>query len=61
MGAREKYTHSVAIFFAIGPLIIIGLWALVAIGKLIQTLSRINLTLQEIKLVLRDGRNHPDT
>lgn len=38
-------------------LIVIGLWGLVAFGKLIQALAGIHRTLQEIKLVLQDGRN----
>jgi hypothetical protein len=35
-------------------LIVIGLWGLVALGKLIQTLRGINRTLEEIKVVLED-------
>lgn len=37
-------------------LILISLWGLVAMGKLLQRLSAVVRTLQEIKLVL-EGRN----
>ena len=40
----------------LGALIMIALWGLVAMGKLIQQLSAIGRTVQEIKLVLLDGR-----
>jgi hypothetical protein len=40
----------------LAALILIGLWGLVALGKLLQKLSAIGRTLQEIKLVLQDGR-----
>jgi hypothetical protein len=51
----------------LAALILISLWALVAIGwglvamgKLLQKLSSIGSTLEEIKLVLQDGRNRAD-
>jgi hypothetical protein len=41
----------------LAALILISLWGLVAMGKLLQRLSAIGRTLQEIKLVLQEGRN----
>jgi hypothetical protein len=40
----------------VGVLILIALWGLVAFGKLLQNLAGIYRTLQEIKLVLVNGR-----
>jgi hypothetical protein len=37
-------------------LILIALWGLVAMGKLLQQLSAISRTLQEVKLILQDNR-----
>jgi hypothetical protein len=37
-------------------LILIALWGLVAMGKLLQRLSVISRTLQEVKLILQDER-----
>ena len=37
-------------------LILISLWGLVAMGKLLQRLSAISRTLQEVKLILQDDR-----
>lgn len=37
-------------------LILIALWGLVAMGKLLQRLSAISRTLQEVKLILQDER-----
>jgi hypothetical protein len=44
----------------LAALILISLWALVAMGKLLQKLSSIGRTLEDIKLVLQDGRNQAD-
>ena len=41
----------------LAALVLISLWGLVAMGKLLQRLSAIGRTLQEIKLVLQEGRN----
>jgi hypothetical protein len=41
----------------LAALILISLWGLVAMGKLLQRLSAIVRTLQEIKLVLQEGKN----
>ena len=41
----------------LAALILIALWGLVAMGKMRQKLSAISRTLQEIKVVLQDGRN----
>lgn len=40
----------------LAALILISLWGLTAIGKVLQRLSDISRTLNEIKLALRDGR-----
>ena len=40
----------------LAALILIALWGLVAMGKMLQKLSAISRTLQEIKVVLQDGR-----
>lgn len=40
----------------LGALIMIALWGLVAMGKLIRQLTDVGRTLQEIKLVLLEGR-----
>lgn len=37
-------------------LILIALWGLVAMGKLLQRLTAISRTLQEVKLILQDDR-----
>lgn len=37
-------------------IVIIGLWVLVALGKLVQTLNAINRTLREINDALREPR-----
>jgi hypothetical protein len=37
-------------------LILISLWGLVAMGKLLQRLSAISRTLQEMKVILQDWR-----
>jgi hypothetical protein len=44
----------------LGALILITLWGLVAMRKLLQQLSAIARTLQEIRLVLQDGRKSGD-
>ena len=41
----------------LAALILIALWGLVAMGKMRQKLSAISRTLQEIKVVLQDGRD----
>ena len=41
----------------LAALVLISLWVLVAMGKLIQRVASIGRTLEEIKLVLQDGRN----
>jgi hypothetical protein len=40
----------------LAALILIALWGLVAMGKLLQRLSAISRTLQEVKLILQDDR-----
>jgi hypothetical protein len=40
---------------ALGAMIVIMLWGLPAMGKLLQTLSAMNRTLQEIGLAIQDS------
>ncbi len=47
----------VVVSIALVYLIVIGLWGLVAFGKLLQMLNAINQTLREIKVAVQQERN----